>query len=89
MFLNDIFKSVAKVGGGIIKAGAGAVKGVANFGVGTAQKVMQLPGKALAGNLKSLGLSANTLLYIGAGLVVLMMVTTPGGAAGVGGRFRR
>ena len=42
-----------------------------------------------AGNLKSLGLSANTLLYIGAGLVVLMMVTTPGGAAGVGGRFRR
>ena len=89
MFLNDIFKGVTKVGGGIIKAGAGAVKSVVGFGIGTAKQVATLPGQAIGANLKAVGLSANTLLYIGAGLLVIMMVSSPGGAASVGSRFRR
>jgi hypothetical protein len=68
------FGSITKAIGGAAKGLGKGVSEITKFGMGTARQGMQLPGQALSGNLKALGLSSNTLLMVGAGLAVLFIM---------------
>jgi hypothetical protein len=74
-FLSGLTHSIGK----FAKGAVGLVGKGVHEGEKVAMNFANAPGRIISGNLKSLGLSANTLLMVAAGIAVLVIVTQPGG----------